>query len=119
MPESVKVLRIKVLNTLKTNKEQHRKDFEEAMTVWIEKAKEKVKDVLSQLNSDKASDVNLSSVNLPKPVSFEKEYEKTIKMIELEVRPEIDISSYDFERFFLDNWDWKNNFLSNTMIYKK
>jgi len=119
MPDHVRISRLKVLDTLKTNKELHRKEFEEAMTGWIEKTKEMVSKISVQLESDKASETELSIFNqFPKPLSFEKEYERAIKMIELDVRLELDISSNDFDRFFLDEWAWKNSFLSNTQIYK-
>lgn len=118
MPDSVRVNKIKVLETLKSNKEMHHKEFEEAIEGWITKAQDNVTAILIELKANNARDVKLD-IHLPKPISFEKEYEKAIKMIELEVRDEIDISKHDFERFFLDEWEWKDAFLSNTVMYKK
>ena len=118
MPESIRVRRDKVLTTLKQNKEMHCKQFEEAIEGWIDSAKAKAFEVLQELQSDKARETDIL-IHLPKPVSFEKEYEKAIKMFELEVRDEVDISNSDFQRFFLDEWSWKHDFLSNTIMYKK
>jgi dsDNA-specific endonuclease/ATPase MutS2 len=117
MPESIKVLKTTVLKTLKENKENHVKEYNEAVEGWVEKAKQKVQNILDQLNSNKAKETKIE-VHLPKPVSFEKEYTKAISMLEFEVRDEIEISKHDFDRFFLDEWEWKDNFLTNTTFYK-
>jgi len=117
MPENVHVRKETVLSTLRCNKEIHRKEYEEAMKGWVEKAIVAVTKVLGELKSDKARDAKVE-VYLPKPMTYEKEYDKAIKMIELEVRDEVEISTSDFERFFLDEWSWKRDFLSNTGIYK-
>jgi hypothetical protein len=118
MPKTVKVEKAKVLETLRQNKKIHHEEYEEAMNGWIVKAKEKMLDIITQLQSEKARETKIE-IHLPKPVSFEKEYEKTIKMIELEISNEIEISNEEFEKFFLDEWEWKHNFLSNTMMYNK
>jgi hypothetical protein len=115
--EKIQVKKETVLEILRKNKETHRTEFEEAMTGWIEEAKKKLTGLLYQLNSNKASEVKFE-VYLPKPVSYEKEYEKAIKMVEFEIRDTIEISNSDFERYFLDEWAWKESFLSNTRLYK-
>jgi len=116
--ETIQVKKETVLEILKKNKELHHKEFEEAMEGWINKAKNKLERLLTILNSSEARDAILSEVHLPKPVSYEKEYDKAIKMVEFEIRSVIEISSSDFEKYFLDEWAWKEHFLSNTRMYK-
>jgi hypothetical protein len=118
MPESIRVKRDTVLETLRKNKELHHAEYEEAIEGWIQKAKNKLNTLIEQLNSDNAREVKFE-LYLPKPESFEKEYEKALKMLELEIRDEIDITKQEFDKFFLDDWDWKDNFLSNTTMYKR
>jgi len=116
--EKIQVAKTAVLEVLRKNKETHHTEFEEAMQGWLEKAKKKLNNLLEQLNSDKASEAKIE-VYLPKPISYEKEYDKAIKMVEFEIRDIIEISSSDFEKYFLDEWLWKGDFLSNTGLYKK
>jgi hypothetical protein len=115
--EMIKVRKATVLETLKKNLEQHQKDYDEAIIGWVEQAKSTLQKILAKLDSDKPYDTVIE-VRLPKPVSYAKEYQKAIKMVEYEIRDEIEISSHDFDKFFLDEWDWKNSFLSNTSLYK-
>lgn len=115
--EQIEVEKSVVLKVLKDNKEAHKKEFEEAMSGWIIRAKAKVQEILDTLNSEKASETKIE-LYLPKPISYEKEYEKAIKMLEYEIRDNISISSSDFNKYFLDEWAWKENFLSNTELYK-
>jgi len=116
--DHIKVKKQTVLDVLKKNLAQHQKDYDEAVIGWIEKAKIEVKAMLEKLETVDAIDTRIEIAKLPKPMSYVKEYEKTIKMIEYETREEIEISEADFERFFLDEWNWKSSFLSNTTMYK-
>lgn len=115
--ERIKVKKETVLETLKKNKKIHRDEFEDAMEGWIKKCKDKLQELIDGLNSENARSIKIE-VYLPKPVSYEKEYDKAIKMIEYEIRNEIEISANDFGKYFLDEWAWKENFLSNTGLYK-
>jgi len=115
--ETIQVKKETVLTTLKKNKELHHKEFEEAIEGWVNQAKNKLEGLLILLNSSEAREVKFE-IHLPKPVSYEKEYDKAIKMVEFEIRDVIEISSSDFEKYFLDEWSWKEHFLSNTRMYK-
>jgi hypothetical protein len=115
--EKIRIRKETVLEVLKENKAKHCLEYEEAILGWISKAKTKLTDLLTELNSDKARSLKIE-VYLPRPVSYEKEYEKAIKMIEFEIREEIEISTQDFDKYFLDEWSWKENFLSNSGLYK-
>jgi len=115
--EKIRIKKKTVLAILRENKERHCLEFEEGMAGWVSKAKIKLEELLAGLNSDKARSIKIE-IYLPKPISYEKEYEKAIKMIEYEIRDEIEISTQDFNTYFLDEWNWKENFLSNTGLYK-
>jgi hypothetical protein len=116
--EHIKVKKETVLDVLKKNLAQHQKDYDEAVIGWIEKAKVELKKILEKLDLPNAINTKVDITNLPKPFSYVKEYEKAIKMIEFETREEIEISEADFEHYFLDEWNWKSSFLTNTTMYK-
>lgn len=116
--ERIKVKKETVLDILKKNLVQHQKDYDEAVLGWIEKAKGELKKILEKLDLPNAIETKIDITYLPKPNSYVKEYEKAIKMIEFETREEIEISEVDFERYFLDEWNWKSSFLLNTTMYK-
>lgn len=120
--ESIKVKKTTVLKALKTNKQRHHEEFEEALYGWADEMKKKLNDFLDKLKlsiqDPSALEKIVFNVHLPKPVSYEKEYDKAIMMVEYEIREEIEISSKDFSKYFQDEWSWKENFFSNTELYK-
>ena len=89
----------------------------------INSVQSKIKEFIKQLDlslKDDPSDLEKIKfdIHLPKPVSYEKEYDKAIMMIEYEIREEIEISNQDFSKYFQDEWSWKENFFLNTELYK-
>lgn len=115
--EKIKIRKETVLEILRENKAKHCIEFEEAIIGWISKAKIKLTELLAKLDTDQARALKIE-LYLPRPVSYEKEYDKAIKMIEYEIRDEVEISTQDFDKYFLDEWNWKENFLSNSGLYK-
>jgi len=52
------------------------------------------------------------------PVSYEKEYDRAIRMLELSVEKEIEIEEDVFNQLVLDEWVWKNQFIASASLYK-
>lgn len=115
--EKIKIRKETVLEILRENKAKHCIEFEEAISGWVSKAKTKLTELLAGLETDRARSLKIE-IYLPRPISYEKEYDKAIKMIEYEIRDEVEISTQDFDKYFLDEWTWKENFMSNTGLYK-
>ena len=105
MPNSIRVSKYKIIQSLKANKENHIKQYEEGFKIWLEKAKSKIAKIKEQLESPDAKDTVLDvNWSLYKPICYVDSYDKTIRMFELELRDEIDITTGDYETYFEDNW---------------
>lgn len=52
------------------------------------------------------------------PVSYEKEYDRAIRMLELSVEKEIEVEEDVFNQLVLDEWHWKNQFIASASLYK-
>lgn len=52
------------------------------------------------------------------PVSYEKEYDRAIRMLELSVEKEIEVEEDIFNQLVLDEWAWKHQFVASASLYK-
>ena len=123
--KSVKVNKNELLDVVRANKEKHVAEYNEAMEdykeIVIKIAEKNVKIALK--NRLKAKAGNVSGFDkwesLPsQPVSYEAEYSRAIRMLEMSVEVEMEIESAVFNQLALDEWGWENNFNLNAMTYK-
>lgn len=140
----VHVSREKLLATLKSNREKHIKDYEEAMAGYkeqamasLEKAVEAArsgieKNYLEAKRKIEAFDPNDAGTNidymvlvkeaclrLPLPVCYSKAYDSAIATTEWDEREVLELTHAQFECFVRDIWDWSEEFVGVTSIYKK
>ena len=116
--KTVNIEREKLLETVKTNLEQHIKQYNEA----VEDYKTGIV-ILFQENLAKAQTGDLERIktieNKPQtPVSYENQYTRVIRMLEMSSDDYIELSDHEFEHYVLDNWDWKQSFNLVNSSYK-
>jgi len=56
-------------------------------------------------------------INLPVPVDHTLEYDRVIKMIELDTREEITLNENEFAQFVMDDWQWKREWVGTVSNY--
>lgn len=140
---SVEVNRARLIQTLIANKEQHVKDYNEAMAGYksqllkrideaFEKAKMsinasyiKIKEKVSNFTDEdilKQSDsfviFNEICVDMQVPRCYDKEYQAAIDLASWDVNDTIELSYAEFVCFVKDEWDWKADFAQVTNFYK-
>lgn len=52
------------------------------------------------------------------PISYAKDYERAIRMLELSVDDVIELTEDVFNQLVLDEWGWKNQFTASALLYK-
>lgn len=144
MTRTVRVNRIKLLETLKKNREKHLAVFNEAMDGYREQALAKVEEAFTgiegriQKRKDEiikrletftpatASDfsdyfviLEQLAVKLTLPVSYVEAYDTAIDMATFDTREELELSGAEFQCFCRDVWDWSYDFSSTTTAYMK
>lgn len=106
--------REQVLETLKKNRETHKKIVEEAREGYLKKAEEELKKRLSKVKEGNLVDL-FFRLNLP--VDQTKVYDTAIKMLEMHVDNEIELSAYQVRNLVMDEWDWKEQFIGTNALY--
>ena len=115
---AVKINRNELLEIVKTNKEKHVKEYEESVEDYKAAA---IK--VAQANLKLAKSGDLDSIakikGMPqKPTSYETNYNRAIRMLELSVEAVIEVEEDVFNQLVLDEWAWKHNFVASASLYK-
>lgn len=139
----VEVNRMKLIETLEKNKEQHVKDYKEALAGYKEKATEKLSEeylkakVSLEKNLEQARKkiqdfdpedpestgylqlINGVKVEMRVPYNYEDEYDAAIDLAKWDVNETIKLSFFEFQCFVRDKWDWKDDFTAVSSMYVK
>ncbi len=105
-----------LLETLKKNRETHRMIFEDAQKGYREEA---IRLLDIALNDAKIGKKITTFIQLESPVDQTKDYDRIIRMLEMSVDEQIDLTEHDFAQYVLDDWSWKQDFLTKNAFYTK
>lgn len=115
---SVKVDRKQLLYIVRENQKKHVIEYLDA----VEDYKAAVIKLCKQnMKLAKSEDVEVLKQikHFPeKPLSYESNYTRAIRMLELSVEDVIEIEEYLFNQLVLDEWDWKQRFANLSASYK-
>lgn len=115
---SIKMNRLNLLEIVRANKEKHIADFVEALADYKVLVLQ-----IAQANLKLAKTADLEQFKKIKvqpatPTSYENEYVRAIRMLELSVDDIIDVEEDVFNQLVLDEWHWKNHFVASNTLYK-
>ena len=114
--QSVKVPRDELLSVLEKNLEQHIIDYNESMKGFREECLAALEKRIKLIEEEKTLDMKF---NMSKPQSNEDDYKRVISMLKMSVDEVIELSSYEYDQYVLDNWQWKDSFLRSNQLYNK
>jgi hypothetical protein len=112
--KSIKVNKDDLLTTLKANKDQHVKEYKEALRGYRVRAAVALSEELKNIEEGREFNTYFS---LNKPVSYEKEYATVIGMLEMDLFSEVELDMTEFVKYVNDDWSWKSSFSSSNSGY--
>lgn len=114
----VNVNRTGLLKTVVENKAQHKKDFEEAWQDYLTYAKKEFRKAARNVEkTEKGKRINLPNFYAV-PENHESDYDRIAGLLKLSSDDEVWLDDRDYERYVLDKWDWKEQFVSTSNFYK-
>ena len=123
--KTVKVNKEELLSVVRENLEKHIAQFEESKEDYLKAltcvSEQNVKIANKRLKQSLTGKIDgeLSWKQLPpEPVSFEAEYNRAIRMLEMSVETDLDVEAQVFNQLALDEWSWKNQFLNVSTLVK-
>lgn len=105
-----------VLEKLIENRETHIEQYSQA----VEGYKETVIKTIDKTKREfkKTGKLDASALyRLSEPESHENDYDVSIQMLEMDEREIVTLSRSDFERYVLDEWEWKQRFAATSAQY--
>ena len=116
---AVNINRLELLDIVKKNRELHIAEFQEAIVGYKEKVVEVAKNNLRLAKTGDLAKIAAGTRSLPTaPISYENEYTKAIRMLEMSVDEIISVEEDVFNQIVLDEWSWKRSFMAATAMYK-
>jgi len=113
-----------VLDKLEKNMVQHVAEYEEACKNYrdealaaVEVGMQRLMDQITGLKEGEVMELAAVYFSLPVPVSYERVYDQAIKMLQMTTQKEIRLSSAEFACYILDEWDWRDEYLTSTLSY--
>lgn len=115
---AIKMNRLQLLDIVRDNKEKHVAQFIESVADYKVLVLQ-----IAQGNAKLAKSGDLEQFKRIKsvpsaPTSYENDYARAIRMLELSVEEIIEIEEDVFNQLVLDEWSWKRGFTAATMSYK-
>jgi hypothetical protein len=95
---TIKVNKSELITKIRINKENHIKEYDEAVIAYKKEAKKQLESQLKRVDEG-ALDANL---NLVTPVNSKENYDKIILMFEMEVEDIVELSQSEFNEYIHD-----------------
>jgi hypothetical protein len=112
--EVVRVKKSELLTTLRKNRTEHREVFEEALEGYRKMAMAALEERIADAKKTKQIDL---SFRLVQPVDQTKVYDRIIKMLEMSVDDEIELTQTEFANYVMDDWNWSGQFYASNSTY--
>lgn len=116
--KNITVNKANLLNTLRTNRDAHRAEYEAAVEIYkrrfVEEAEKFAAEALRRVTQGLPF---LDFVWLPVPEEHTDDYDRVIQLMEWELADEVELSEGDFRQYVLNEWGWMTSFASNTRSY--
>lgn len=115
---SIKMNRKELLDIVKENQKKHISEYEESVNDYKAGVIKLAKANLKLANSGNLEEIRRIKAVPSAPVSYENNYTRAIRMLELSVEDVIEVEEDVFNQLVLDEWVWKNSFSLAASTYK-
>lgn len=117
--KTVKVNKEELLSVVRENKEKHITEYKEACEDYKSLILKVSQSNLKVARTGDLSVIDKQFKNKPQvPSSYEAEYSRAIRMLEMSVETELEIEAQVFNQLALDEWNWKQSFALMASTYK-
>jgi len=104
----------KLMEIIQENRDKHRSVFLEAIDGYRLEAIKRLERMIEKIKKGKTIDQYL---RLPVPTDNTNDYDRVLKMMELDTRDEINLNEEEFAQYVLDDWSWKREWIATASNY--
>lgn len=99
---------------LQANRAAHREKFLKAQEVYRQHVIEWLEARLDDARNGRKLE---RAIRLPEPEEHTEDYDRVLKMLELNQHETIELSESEVATYVMDDWGWKHSFAQNTTSY--
>ena len=110
----VRVKKQSLLEILQANQKKHRAAFEEAIANYRKLAIELLDQSLEAARNGQKFRMHFQLIE---PQDMTKEYSRAIRMLEMHVEDDIELSNQEFRNYVEDNWTWSQQWKTSNRAY--
>lgn len=110
----VRVNKADLLKIVQSNRNNHRKIFQEAQEGF---KKEVIKQLEMRLTDAKNGKRINGSFHLEAPIDQTREYDRVISMLNMSVDDIVELDEESYAQYVLDQWAWRHSFLMSNSAY--
>jgi hypothetical protein len=114
MPGST-VRKDELLGILKENRQKHQQVFLDALEGYRQAAMAALAEEIERLRVARA--LRTLQIMMPAPENHTHDYDRIIRMVEMEVKDTVKLDEHDFAHYVLDDWAWKQRWLDTANTY--
>ncbi len=103
-----------LLVILRENRDTHEADYKDAYEGYLETCVETLEKILQDFKAGLRETVQWTEFP---PQSQVKDYDRVIRMLELSVDNEIELTADEFANYVQDDWNWKDNWTVSNSAY--
>lgn len=93
-------------------------DFQSSMKTTFKDARRKIKQKHTLPSSLHLPNISVDSyLGLEYPQDHSQDYDRAIEMMRASIFDEVVLSPQEFDRYVMNQWEWRNNFVSNSLHY--
>jgi len=111
--KDVTVNKNELLAALQNNRKQHADEYEKVMENFMETLTVKFEEGYDLLSKGKIPDLDMPSI----PENHVDDYDRAIKMVEMEVADTFVLEEHDFKQLVMDEWKWQRVFEMTKRAY--
>lgn len=104
----------KLMGIIQENRDKHREIFLEAIEGYRAEAVKRLERMIEKLKRGKTIEGYL---HLPVPTDHTGDYDRVLKMMELDTREEIGLGEEEFAQYVMDDWSWKREWIATASNY--
>jgi len=110
---TVKVKKTELIDELTANKAKHEKNVSLALTGYKADVVKKLEKKIEAVKNGKL----ITQVYFDIPENHAKDYDRALKQLDMSVDNEIELTDQEFQQYVMDEWGWKQQFLSSNSGY--
>lgn len=112
--QKITVRKTELREIIQANRDEHREIFEEAVEAFKARCIEELESRLKDVRAGRKINMMIS---LPVPEDHTEDYDRALRMLELSIDDEIDLTEEDVAQYVQDDWSWSRAWAANTGSY--